>query len=713
MNNTQQQQSYLHRLSAVVTLTTVVLLSIKEVNSFQSPMHRNNNPSHQLYVSEKSRWELPAYRPEQNGSKSDRSWKKISQTKLDMVSKFVEEDLSLGMYMEAGFYQLLSTVQSQTTPIKRRLSKKRIRIGSEPLQLTIQEEGEELSKMSLFQPRHSHKVQTHTRGTSFTTNFSPITYTSSDVNAKKTSEIIQYPKLLEHDLLPKSQYSSISLELIGDVATKNPAFVRVMSSETEVTSNSPSITADQVWMSSFSLLENYGSLHSLDAGTGCMRTVTEKNSKSMLWPNESNNIPNDLLGLGDSISHEGSVLISDGFLVPGKSNGGLYVIQNPMEDGKESIVCLTGGLNSDEDWFYHKAIWTDLTGDGRKSILTARAKIASPSFVKPRAQTQLVWLELPKAHTISDDKIPLEEDGSPFNPFHPRHLPWKAHVLDEGPDVMFAVADLDSADDTIEVISSEFFDRKVSIRSIQRGTSPRVVFSRVIDDKCGAPFSAILAQLDDRRHKGKRVVLDSGSTVAQNVAGDSFSHILVTSQPCAGPNSNGEDAGALFAYRVPDGDWKTEPWTRSTIASGFRVRTSLWNMINPGAPGFVYTFFPQQKESPSKKRLRPMIAIAGDCSESAYIFQPMESAYDISRDSEDLRSLTSDRSTKYKLVCEIKTGATVGSIGIGYGSFGNYPAGHAKLYIPLFEKNKVLVFALDANDDSSRTHTLAKRQQQL
>ena len=28
----------------------------------------------------------------------------------------------------------------------------------------------------------------------------------------------------------------------------------------------------------------------------------------------------------------------------------------------------------EEGWFYHRSIWIDLTGDGRESILTARAK---------------------------------------------------------------------------------------------------------------------------------------------------------------------------------------------------------------------------------------------------------------------------------------------------------------------------------------------------
>jgi hypothetical protein len=50
--------------------------------------------------------------------------------------------------------------------------------------------------------------------------------------------------------------------------------------------------------------------------------------------------------------------------------------------------------------------------------------------------------------------------------------------------------------------------------------------------------------------------------------------------------------------------------------------------------------------------------------------------------------------TRNRHVCDTETGATVGSVGIGYRSFAKSPAGIAKLYPPLFEKNKMLVFAL-------------------
>jgi hypothetical protein len=79
-------------------------------------------------------------------------------------------------------------------------------------------------------------------------------------------------------------------------------------------------------------------------------------------------------------------------------------------------------------------MWIDLTGDGRQSILTARAKLRKvqgngnsevDSTSRPR-NGQLVWLEMPKPHRYDEATgTPLEEDGTVFDPFSTRHLPWK------------------------------------------------------------------------------------------------------------------------------------------------------------------------------------------------------------------------------------------------------------------------------------------------
>ena len=302
-------------------------------------------------------------------------------------------------------------------------------------------------------------------------------------------------------------------------------------------------------------------------------------------------------------------------------------------------------------------------------------------------------------------------------------------MLDEGPDVMFNVADLDPTDDTVEVLASQFFSKKISMHSIRIGPEPKIVFRRLIDDRCGSAFSSILANLDGSKmkeqHNTSPRVVDSGSTVVSLKNGDQFSHLLVTSHECSvgqdlesrvygSDVTVGErtamsltndqskiDGGSLFAYRVPPGKgaWKTQQWNRSVIATGFKVQGQIGNMINPGAPGFCYTFFPTRDQDGdgsknSRQWSRPLIGISGDCAESAYILRPVESSTLLSR--KDCSN--EDMSTKYSLMCEIKCKSTVGSLAIGYDNFYSEAAeqqtGYAKIYVPCYEQDKVLVFAL-------------------
>lgn len=166
-------------------------------------------------------------------------------------------------------------------------------------------------------------------------------------------------------------------------------------------------------------------------------------------------------------------------------------------------------------------------------------------------------------------------------------------------------------DDTIEVFASQFFNKKLTMHSIRRGPKPEVVFSRTIDGSCGACFSCTLVDLDVMGSvEPLRKVLDDGSTVHTLKTGQYFSHLLISSHECSysdqsdkeiKPLNIGEktkskweanvdevDGGSIFAYRVPEGKhaWKNETWQRHIVATGFKVKSQLGNIINPGAPGF-------------------------------------------------------------------------------------------------------------------------------
>jgi hypothetical protein len=557
-----------------------------------------------------------------------------------------------------------------------------------------------------------------------------------------------------------NRYAAVSMELLAEIYLPRPGYLQILPSDGAGSSAALSRNAknsnqwnkwrrdaacreregveaqeapfrDRLWVTGFSLASRNGFIKSVDIHNGHIDTINKRSESMIPWPNEVNKVPVDLItnqqwlrnkknkhqvSFPNEITQD-ALLVSDGFLVPGKNRGGIYVINNPGNEKHEWSVCLTDPFEK-EGWFYHRAIWVDLTGDGRKSILTARAKlrkVANTSgnrssdfqdlleqFDDSRPKNgQLVWLEMPQPDRFDEATgTPLEKDGTPFDPFSARHLPWKERVLATGPDVMFAVADMDPTDNTIEILASQFFDRKVSLHSIHRGPVPKVILSRDIDTQCGAAFGGILADLVPSSGKKCCRVVDSGSTVNTLAKGDSFSHFLVTSHECdyenesemaAGAKSRPLRGGSLFAYQIPSGKdaWKHEPWQRTTVATGFQVQSQIWNVINPGAPGFCYTFHAHKDDKSTGKR--PMIAVAGDCAESAFVFRPQ--TLPCTKNSVDLCA-------QYQLMCEIKCGSTVGSIAIGYEDLctAEQESGYAKIYVPCFEKDKILVFALGSGE---------------
>jgi hypothetical protein len=198
----------------------------------------------------------------------------------------------------------------------------------------------------------------------------------------------------------------------------------------------------------FSLTNRRGEIHTLDVGTGVMSSANDRTTGAIGWPNGVTSIPRRLYANDRAVDDrdddrdglDDALLIADGFLVPGKDKGGLYVVRNPGNGAYEWMDCLTGTTNlqgspinvgESGDWFYHKATWMDLTGDGRLSILAARAKVALRNNAdseggKTFGKGQLVWLECPKPHSfVNGSGTPLDVDGTVFDPFNSRNTPWK------------------------------------------------------------------------------------------------------------------------------------------------------------------------------------------------------------------------------------------------------------------------------------------------
>jgi hypothetical protein len=539
---------------------------------------------------------------------------------------------------------------------------------------------------------------------------------------------------------PGSTHSSDRLWVTGFSLAGRKGLIK------SVEASSPSSISELLSPRAFLDGQDEGTASSDDPGRSVITSINSRTASTLVWPNEVAAVPQSLVNARQAqllplperamssvvpniASYQDALLVCDGFLVPGKDRGGVYIVKNPGNAQAEWTIRLTSASDAHSHrWFYHRATWVDLTGDGRLSVLTARCRLSTrlgnmEVTAGIKKTCQLVWLECPKPASVDPTTgTLLEGDGTVFDPFASRHLPWRERVLDEGPDVMFCVADMDQSDDTVEVISSQFFGKRVVLQSLRRGPSPEVVFRKVIDDSCGSAFGCALAELDGGASRldaaTRRAVVDSGSTVCTLKPGDAFSHLLVTSHErkyasakeapsnravmsngaANGESGSDSDGGSLFAYRVPSGkgSWKTKPWHRSTIAAGFQVNGQLSNMINPGAPGFVYTFHPKLSDVGSTKR--PLIAVAGDCAESAYIFRP---SVDGSSVDPGIDEVGSDEAAKYKPMLEIKCESTVGSIAIGYEDFSPVAqeSGYAKIFVPCFEKDKILVFALGSGEE--------------
>ncbi len=83
------------------------------------------------------------------------------------------------------------------------------------------------------------------------------------------------------------------------------------------------------------------------------------------WPNNVQVVPRDVFG-------QRAIAVPDGFLVPGKTHGGIYVVLMDESDITQT-VSTTKISTEKKGFYYHIGEWVDLNGDGRKDYLTARS----------------------------------------------------------------------------------------------------------------------------------------------------------------------------------------------------------------------------------------------------------------------------------------------------------------------------------------------------
>ena len=166
------------------------------------------------------------------------------------------------------------------------------------------------------------------------------------------------------------------------------------------------------------------------------------------WPNNVEQVPFEVFD-------ERAILVPDGFLVPGKKDGGVFVIRISPDDVTQTVdtVRISAKKNN---YFYHMGHWVDLNGDGRMDLITARSNAH-------KGHGELLWLEHPEGGLDSGEY-------------------WTEHVLGNMADVTFEVDTLDEYRWEVVVFSAQFFDEALSMHRIST-VDGSLIESKTIDDE--------------------------------------------------------------------------------------------------------------------------------------------------------------------------------------------------------------------------------------
>lgn len=251
---------------------------------------------------------------------------------------------------------------------------------------------------------------------------------------------------------------------------------------------------------------------------------------SLTWPNEVTYAPSSVFG-------QDGVVVAGGFLVPGKSNGGIWFSTH----GQEWINLFTA-----KNYFYHRVRFFDVDGDGQLDILTCRA--TKPLFGPGTGN--LVYLK-------------PEDSSRPMGP-------WKETVVGPHCDTFFEIADL-NGDGKDDIISAEFWGNSLTMIS---STNPKNSFANpkdlvynVIDSHDGHIFDVQLVDLN----------------------GDGKKDVLVTNHQ----GNKEAPHGSVYGYEVPQNI--KDPWPRHLLATNFTV---LQKGFAQASPGSAQAFYPVQGNKP-------------------------------------------------------------------------------------------------------------------
>lgn len=414
----------------------------------------------------------------------------------------------------------------------------------------------------------------------------------------------------EDDEFPSPMFS---YQYLGTIELKDSAFVyvnRFMPSEAVslwiTTFSGDPLQSDEIfYVDDFADIVSKG-----DAAINA--TIPKAFTSSVTWPNQALAAPYEVFNA--------PVLVAaGGFLVPGKSTGGIYLFN--LNNG-QSVMISTEKFG----WFYHRTVFLDVDGDGYQDIISARA---TKPILFGSAASELVWLKNPGGNKQFEQA-------------------WtETVIITDGPDFLFRLADIDS-DGNYEILAAQYLNPGFYVYwTTSTWESPNGIQKVAVDTTLGSMFDVNVVDLN----------------------GDGSFEVMVTNH--VNQDTDGAVSG-VWAYELPAGEgaWKTQPWTRHTIASDFPTYVP-----GPGqaSPGEAVAFFPVQNAT-----AKPWILLGGDGDEAAYLISPV-----------------SESASNWTYVTEriIDVGATVGEVA----AFDFENDGYSEFLIPDYGGGRIYVYTFNPN----------------
>lgn len=393
-------------------------------------------------------------------------------------------------------------------------------------------------------------------------------------------------------LLGTSAYAVPTVTHLGSISTNKPAFLGI---ERLVDGENPSLVVTSFGFTGNDTISVIRDLPTVIRGVSTAKTETL--TTSVVWPNQARVVPAEIFAFNAMVAVGGF------FPIPWKSTGSVNIIN--LDNNNQTVQI----SRDKKGWWYHNAIWRDMNGDGRLDILTARAR----KGMFGGGGGELLWLEQPASNALGGY--------------------WQEHVLTEGPDVYFALEDLDG-DGIEEIIATEFNAKRLTMYT--QGTDGKLKRT-IIDANVGSAFAVTVVDLNR----------------------DGSKELLVTN------HENRSDESAVFAYEIPnnieDGDW-----TRHTLLTGLITQGG----VGQASPGHALPIHPNTEHAATEA---PWIVVSGDGSREAYLLKP---------------NPTEDNPWAYSSDTILKTGGIVGKP-----AFADVDGdGNTELFIPAYDDNRIHVF---------------------